>query len=223
VRYATAMAIPRVIYQTFKTRNLPYITRAFIWWMKRVNPGYQYEFYTDQRIEDFLRAEYEPRIHAAYSRLAIGAAKGDFFRYTILYRKGGVYIDIDGAILKSLDQHIIKPTDEAIITREGNPGLFAQWALMFNRDHPILKKTIDKMVDNIENNRYPQDVHLTTGPTVFTAAVNEYMAENGSVPYRIFGVDYDGILIPKHFLNRWMYYQHEHWMKTQKKRSLLND
>ena len=33
-------------------------------------------------------------------------------------------------------------------------------------------KTIELVVDNIKNNRYPHDIHKMTGPTVFTRAVN---------------------------------------------------
>ena len=40
---------------------------------------------------------------------------------------------------------LIKEEDSAIITVEGNPGLYVQWGLMFSKNHPILKRTIEFM------------------------------------------------------------------------------
>jgi len=218
------MAIPKIIYQTFVTRKLPLMTRFFIWWMQKVNPDYRYEFYDDTRIEQFLASEFPARVLNAYQRLAIGAAKGDFFRYAVLLRYGGVYLDIDGGIVRSL-RHVIRPDDEAVLTRESATDFFVQWAMVFNKEHPFLKLTLDKVIDNIESNRYPYDVHKTTGPSVFTEAVHECLRENPSIPYRIFGIDYErkkkAVIIPKHFLNRIIYFQHLHWKKEQRTRPVL--
>jgi hypothetical protein len=79
---------------------------------------------------------------------------------------------MDSSIEKPLDE-LIQYNDEAIITAEGNPGLYVQWALIFSKGHPILKKTIDLVVTNIKNNNHPNDIHKMTGPSVYTKAINE--------------------------------------------------
>lgn len=83
------MAIPKVIYQTFKTHDIPWLTKFYIRRFRRKNPGYAYEFYDDQRIERFFRECFDERTYNAYRKLQIGAAKADFFRYAILYKYGG--------------------------------------------------------------------------------------------------------------------------------------
>jgi inositol phosphorylceramide mannosyltransferase catalytic subunit len=220
------MAIPKIIYQTYVNNKLPLITRFFMWWMRKRNPDYRYEFYDDQRIEDFLKSEYPDEIYKAYKKLAIGAAKADFFRYAILYKTGGVYVDIDGAVLRPLSL-IIKPDDEAIITRERNPGLYVQWALIYGKEHPIIKRTMEKCVDNISNNRFPYRVEAMTGPPVYSQAIEECIVENPQMKYRIFGTDYERkvkqVIIPKHFLNSIIYFRKEHWMKQQLKRPVLKE
>jgi inositol phosphorylceramide mannosyltransferase catalytic subunit len=89
------MPIPKIIYQTYYSNKLPIITKFFIWWMRKRNPDYKYEFFDDARIDNFLKTEYPPDFFKAYQKLAIGAAKADFFRYAVLYKTGGVYVDID--------------------------------------------------------------------------------------------------------------------------------
>ena len=62
---------------------------------------------------------------------------------------------MDSIIEKSLDE-LIKEDDQAIITAEGNPNLYVQWGMIFSKEHPILKKTIELICNNIKNNRYPR-------------------------------------------------------------------
>lgn len=213
------MPIPKVIHQTYKTKNLPVITRFFIWWMRRVNPDYKYEFYDDQRVSEFIKNEFSIDYYKAYSKLDIGAAKGDFFRYAVLYKRGGVYVDVDGAIVRPLSL-IISEQDAAIITRERDHPYFVQWALIFEPQHPFLAKALEICVQNINSNSYPYNVHQMTGPSVFTQAIKECLAKDSSIRYREFGIDYERVkkqvIIPKHFLNSFLYFGDTHWAKEKR-------
>ena len=55
---------------------------------------------------------------------------------------------MDSSILKPLDE-LIKEEDNAIITAENNPNTYVQWALIFSKQHPILKKIIESYIVNI--------------------------------------------------------------------------
>lgn len=209
------MSIPKIIHQTFKTSKLPLLTRWHIARFRKKNPDYTYQFYDDQRIEAFLAQEYGAEVLSLYKKINIGAAKADFFRYAVLYKKGGVYVDIDSGINGSLNE-FIKPGDAAIITREGNPDLFAQWALIYSPDHPFLKKTMEMVLENIRQNKYPHDVHQMTGPTVYTKAIVESLKDNPEIPYRILGTDYNGYLKVKYKLGKFFLYEKgDHWKKKQ--------
>jgi mannosyltransferase OCH1-like enzyme len=208
------MSIPKTIHQTFKTGKLPWISRWHIARLKKNNPEYVYEFYDDERIEDFLSLEFNPETLELYRRLNIGAAKADFFRYAVLYKKGGVYLDIDSSINGSLDD-FIRAEDHAIISRERNPGLYVQWALVYEPGHPFLKKTMELVLDNIRQNRYPHDVHKMTGPQVYTEAIQACLKETPIPKHRILGFDYNGHLKFKYALSKLLYDKGEHWKKMQ--------
>ncbi len=217
------MAIPKVIHQTFKTSALPFITRRHIKNFRKKNPEYQYEFYDDERINSFFRKEFEPHVYSCYKKLNIGAAKADMFRYAILFKKGGVYLDIDSGINDALDSFIL-PGDNAIITHEGHPGMYAQWALIYSAGHPFLKRTLEKVVENISLKKYPDNVHRTTGPSVYTEAIKECLAEDPSISYRLLGTDYNGHLKVKYrFAKFFLYKKNEHWRKQQKIKPLLKE
>ncbi len=208
------MSIPKVIYQTYKTSKLPLLTQWHIKNFRKRNPDYDYRFYDDERIESFFASEFPQGVFQLYKKLNIGAAKADMFRYAVLLKKGGIYLDIDSIITGRLDDYI-KPEDNAIISRERHPGLFVQWALIFAPNHPFLQKTMDKIIQNIDENKYPHDVHRMTGPTVYSEAINECIADNPNISYRIMGTDYDSLFRFKYPFHSLFYNKNEHWKKKQ--------
>ena len=85
--------IPKVIYQTYKDKNVPPIVKER--WMK-LNPEYQYHLYDDRDCYQFL-LDYYDKEHADFFKYQIkdGPIKSDFWRVCILYQFGGIYADID--------------------------------------------------------------------------------------------------------------------------------
>ncbi|MGY4383522.1 mannosyltransferase OCH1-like enzyme [Pedobacter sp. UYP24] len=215
------MPIPKIIHQTFKSASLPALTKWHVARFRKKNPEYIYEFYDDQRIEDFIAREFNSHILTLYKKIQIGAAKADFFRYAILSKKGGVYLDIDSDIKGKLSD-FIKETDVAVLSTERNPDLYVQWALIFEPNHPFLVKTMEIVIENLENNSFPNDVHKMTGPSAYTKAIMECIKINPDIKYRVEGTDYNGHLKFKYFLNKLLYEKGEHWKKAQTKTSVLH-
>lgn len=148
---------------------------------------------------------------------------------------------MDSSIEKSLDE-LIKNDDEAIITAEGNPDLYVQWALIFSKGHPILKKTIELVVDNIKNDKYHNNIHKMTGPTVYTRAINEIHMQlfnneiidhkkinrntditykSNNISYRLYGIDYNSYFRFKHDVAHLLYNNKKHWRQEEKEKDLL--
>lgn len=217
------MAIPKTIYQTYSSwEEVPPIARFHIWNMRRMNPAYEYVFYDDEGIIRFLTEAYEPEVYQLYSKLTIGAAKADFFRYAVLLKNGGVYVDIDSRVTGKLDKWVL-PSDVAVITKEKNPGMYVQWALIFDKEHSFLKKTMEKVLDNIRTNRFPNSVHKTTGPSVFSEAIRECIEEDPDLPHRVYGCDYEGKINAKYWLSRFTFRNKEHWKLAQKTKQVVKE
>lgn len=216
------MAIPKQIFQTFKTNHLPWLTRFHIKRMLKKNPEYEYHFYDDKKIQEFLEKEFPNEYLEAYNRLTIGAAKADFFRYAVLYKRGGIYLDIDSGLSKPL-RDFIKEDDVALVTDEIPPTYFVQWGLAYASGHPFLKRTLEKVLENIEKNPFPHNVHKTTGPTVYTDAVKECLKENPEIPYRFMKPHYDNGMQFKYKLGKFFLYKDksEHWKKKQLTQNII--
>lgn len=211
------MAIPKIIYQTFKTSNLPLLTKFHIWNLKRKNPEYDYQFYDDDRIDSFIKIEFDKDTYELYKQINIGAAKADFFRYAILYKKGGIYLDIDSLILKKLDDFIL-PTDGAIISLESNLEFYIQFALFFEAGHPFMEKTLETVINNLKENTL-SGPHEITGPTAYTKGIKAALQENSDCNYREFGFDYEKIVKFSYPMSKTFLYgfsRKNHWSRVSK-------
>jgi len=232
--------IPKNIFQSWYTTELHPEVQKYIDEMKANNPEYTHKLYTDSEMDSFVNENFKGVIAECYNKLNIIVAKVDFWRYLILYKYGGVYLDMDSYINKPL-RELIKDEDECIITAEGNPNLFVQWALIFNKGHPILQLVIELIILNIKKNQYPNDIHKMTGPSVFSQAINlvhinnngrkvrHYLIHNNfditfkcrNSSYRIYGIDYSGYFTFKHKDSNLLYNSKKHWSDEQKVKPLL--
>ena len=123
--------------------------------------------------DEFIKSNFDTATYNAYTSLKLGAAKADLWRYCILYKNGGIYLDMDANIVKPLDD-LIRLTDACIITRENNKNFFAQWCLIFKKKHPVLKETIRQCIHNIQH-KTSTDTVSVTGPLPYATAINKVL------------------------------------------------
>lgn len=168
------MPIPKVIYQTWKTKNLNENCIKIKDAIQALNPDYEMILYDDAEMDSFIQNNYSADIYNCFLQLNVGAAKADFWRYCVLYKNGGVYLDMDSEIVKPLDQ-LIQGYEQCIITRESNPGIFNNWIMIFEKEHPILLQTILNCCRNIMNRTTNNILHLTGPAGPFTDAINQTM------------------------------------------------
>lgn len=232
--------IPKNIFQSWISKELHPEVQKKVNHFKSLNKNYQYHLYTDEEMDEFVNKFYPGIIAECYNRLSIPVAKVDFWRYLVLYKYGGVYVDLDSSINISLDE-FIRDEDDAIITAETNPDTFVQWALIFNKKHPILQKVIYLITFNIHNNIYPNNILKMTGPGVFSQAVRDVHREmfknelnfkeitpdtditfkNDIASYRIYGVDYNNKFTFKTQESNFLYVEKEPWRSELSRKQLL--
>ena len=202
-------AIPKVIHQTCPSKtNLSPAIRDNIAHLKRQNPTFEHVLYDDADISTFIMTEYGPQVLAAYQRISptYGAARADLFRYLLMYRVGGVYLDIKSTTIRPLAD-TVRPEDRYLLSHwdnrpgdeyegwghdveyPGQPrGEFQQWHIVAAPGHPFLKAILTAVLDNIE--RYSPwsggvgrlAVLSSTGPIAYTRAIMPLLS---SVPHRL--------------------------------------
>ena len=84
--------IPKVVYMTY--HDIDGIPPMVLENIKKYCKGYTIEIHGDQSCEDFLYEYFGPNAMQLFREIKLGSHKADFWRYCILYVKGGYYFDI---------------------------------------------------------------------------------------------------------------------------------
>jgi inositol phosphorylceramide mannosyltransferase catalytic subunit len=195
--FAAGCSIPKVIHQVYfsKTGRVPAIIRRNIDKICALNPDWDHRLYDDRDMEAFIASTYGEPLLSYYSRIhgSYGASRTDLFRYLLMYKTGGLYLDIKSSMERPL-QSVLHPEDVFVLARwpldapyEGwglhrelrHLGLreFQQWHIAAAPGHPFLRAVIETVVHKIalynpflhKVGRY--GVLRLTGPVAYTQAI----------------------------------------------------
>lgn len=203
-----SIGIPRTIHQTFHQRELPPALSENVHNLKAMNPGWEHRLYDNEEQAAYVRDVYGSEIYKFFDRIdpKYGAARSDLFRYLLLYKEGGVYLDIKSSTLRPLDE-VITPDDSFVLTNserefastfeelKNTPfGEILQWNIISSPKHPFLKAVIEAVLRNIQVyspalhgvGRY--GVFRLTGPVAYSLAIGPLL---DTYPNRFCGFDCD--------------------------------
>lgn len=180
--YDPSVRFPAYIWQTWKHGlnderfDETYREGETQWAMK--NPGFVHELFNDDTSHAMVRHHYQaiPEVIEAYESLPEVILKMDFFRYLILYAKGGVYADIDTYPLQPIPNWIpenVGADEIGVIVAVGLDSLLPHWRdeavrrLEFTQaivqckpGHPILREVISTIVEQTRQKRKQESLRL---------------------------------------------------------------
>jgi hypothetical protein len=190
------MSIPRIIHQTTEDKErIPAEFGKGIDRLRELNPGWEYRLYDRADRIQFIAQHCDRAMLRRYFRLNpfFGAARADLFRYLVVYRFGGVYLDIKSTMSVPLDD-VLLPDDEYLLSNWNNaigsryerwgmhPGMpprgeYQQWHIVAAAGHPFLRRAIAEVSRRIDAYSPLHDgtgwfsVLKTTGPIAYTHAI----------------------------------------------------
>jgi len=189
------MSIPKIIYQTYKTHNLPLeAKKCHIGW-KDLNRDYEVKLFDDNDIYNYLKDHFNYDMLDFYNNLHIGVMKADLWRYCILKTHGGIYSDIDSICILPVSNWIQEQqntfiTNDILIIGLENNTHFCQWTLVATKEHPAMKYVVQYLLDNYKkrgiDRKYEHIVHAITGPMIFTEAINDFIGCNNKTSGEVF-------------------------------------
>lgn len=94
--------IPRILHQTWKTRDIPEPLRHYAQTWQMHHPDWEYRLWTDQDNRDFIARHY-PGFLPVYDAYQSPICRVDAVRYFLLRHYGGVYVDLDFECLAPQD------------------------------------------------------------------------------------------------------------------------
>jgi len=162
--------IPKIIWQTNYTNRVAlavYINYLFNRW---ISPDWEYRYMGHEEREEFMATHAPKEIYEAFMKLTDGAAQADLWRVFVLNYYGGVYLDFDAYTICPLSS-MIKADDTELFLL--NKEHFTNYFIASSKNNPILEKTLEIIVNNIEQRKIDGGVYHLTGPTVLNEAIGD--------------------------------------------------
>lgn len=153
--------IPCVCHQTWKSKKLSPEIEKIRTKNKKLNNLMKFKLYNDSDIDKYIKTYFKTFVYDSFCAInsSYGAAKADFFRYCVLYREGGVYLDIKSSLTTNLFTKIIEKSDIAILdtARQNyekfriNNGIstWEQWVLIFAPRHEYMRRAVERICKEI--------------------------------------------------------------------------
>jgi mannosyltransferase OCH1-like enzyme len=157
--------IPAVIYQTGYSKKVSKKIGSIINMNLENNPEFDYYFYDDNDCLNFIKDNYSIDVVNAYTKLKPGAFKADLWRYCILYKNGGIYIDVKFIIKTPLIKYL--QTHSTSFVADIDDDKIYNAILIAPPKLDIFKKAIDNIVINVSNKYYGRSCLDPTGPGLF--------------------------------------------------------
>lgn len=172
--------IPKIIHQTWKENTLPYPFDVLASTWKELHPDWKYQLWTDDMNRDFIKEHY-PDFLSRYDSYPKKIQQVDAFRYFLLHKEGGLYVDVDFECLENVQPLLHNAS--CVIGKE--PQLhclrFAKEMILCNAfmaaipGHRFMQSVCERVAGypSIQVNT-PIDVLDSTGPFILTDTFYDY-------------------------------------------------
>ncbi len=170
IKNKTESIIPRIIWQTNFTNKVTLPVYANYLFNRLISPDYEYRYVSTEDRLSFLEEHASTEIFEAYKKLTDGASQADLWRMFVLNYYGGIYMDIDAHAVWPLSK-IINPEDSEVFLL--NKQHYTNYFIATAKDNPIIQKTLQIIVDNIQHKKIGGGVYDLTGPSTLNLAIGE--------------------------------------------------
>jgi hypothetical protein len=166
--------IPLYIFQTWHTKNLSEEMQETVNIIKRTNPEFIHILADMNDCYNFIKNNFSSEVADAYNKLIPLSYKSDLWRYCVLYKYGGIYLDIKFRPMNGFkfinimdkEHYVLDPPSFWMFKNfnKNNQYGICSSLIISKPNNPILMECINQIVVNIKNNYYGGCSLEPTGP-----------------------------------------------------------
>lgn len=165
--------IPRIIHQIWLGSPLPEEYKQYQRAVQLLHPDWIYILWTDQEAKLFPFVNKE-----IFEKEPNYGSKSDIWRYEILWRFGGVYLDIDQEVLKNLEAlHFLYDFYIGIQPLDTSVAQLGIGIIGSRPGHHLLKRAIELLPAH----QHEPQIIMRTGPIFFTRIFATYAGAERSI------------------------------------------
>ncbi|MEY3423257.1 MAG: hypothetical protein RIR48_3587 [Bacteroidota bacterium] len=184
-------SIPKLIHLTWKSKDIPAKYYKNYLSIVKTHPDWEIIIWTDEEMDSYIK-EHGKEYYAFYKSFPYMIQKCDFFRVFIVYCMGGVYLDLDVTMEKSLNALLSKtqiffPCEKILSDRllheygDRDAVRIGNYAFGSTLKHPFMLYFINKIVETSKvyktEENFGRNIINTTGPGLLTVCYHDYIKE----------------------------------------------
>ena len=158
--------IPRNIFQAWHSTDLPNSVKSCIENIKKCNPNFNHYLYDDEQCREFIKEHFSEDILKAYDSIVPAAIKIDLWRYCVLYKYGGIYLDVKYFCVNGFNFNYL--LDKEYFCKDFDKIGIYNAIIICKPNNEIMKKCIEQVVKNVNHNFYGNSTTEPTGPLMIT-------------------------------------------------------
>jgi len=175
--------IPRILHQTWKTREIPVVWESFRQSWLEHNPDWEHRIWTDSDIEQLVLEKY-PDFLPTFRAFPRNIQRVDAAKIMILKEHGGLYADLDTECLQSVDALL---EDGGMLLSKTSDGVIEGAFIAAPPAHPFCSQVLERMQSQRLSARIftrlpglqATGVLLSTGPLMLHREQKEYFKTSG--------------------------------------------
>lgn len=185
--------IPKIIWQTYKNKNIPYESIECIKSWINLNPEYEWIFFDDETCERFIVDHFSSDFVSMYQSLPYGVMKADTWRIAVVYVYGGIYSDIDTNCIQPIN--FWAKDYELIVSSEPPTNTIANFCFAATPKHPALYSALENLLKNYKNPNFMDKIEKTGTPVqnygqhAFHEALKNYFDNNNNSKEKLFKME----------------------------------
>ena len=166
--------IPKNIFQTWHSKSdISNDLKDVINSIKNNNTDFNYYLYDDNECLNFIKNNFSDEIYYSYNKLKPTAYKADLWRYCVLYKYGGIYLDIKFKCYKNFSFEKYLTSEYWVRDKYMNKSGIYQGLLICKPQCNILLNCINKIVSNCKNSYYSISELCPTGPGLVSNFISD--------------------------------------------------
>jgi mannosyltransferase OCH1-like enzyme len=163
--------IPPLLFQTWYSKELPPFMAKAVQNVITSAPGFKHQLFDDADCRKFIDQHYGHEVLNAYDSLIPGAYKADLWRYCILYRFGGIYLDIKYIPFQNFNFNQLLDKERFVLDLNKKDIYNALMIVRPNND--ILREAINIVIKNVKRKFYGAHDLEPTGPKLLGGLIKD--------------------------------------------------
>lgn len=184
--------IPLNLYTYWHDENLPDFLKTNYDLLAKQHPLFNNELYNENTAEEFIKNNFHEDVLIAFKKLIPCAYKSDLFRLCILYKNGGIYLDIKYKCINGFNFIVLTENEYFVKDRQelnvDNPLIY-NGLIISKPGNQILINCINHIVNNVKANYYGKHPLDPTGPGLLGKFFSTETVSNMELSFNCINLD----------------------------------